>query len=79
MGLLGTSLTQPKPKGRSTHGHQLTAALPSGLLLGLPVGHHVPSPNIFLAAGPDTDLSHITGHLHQRDETRDLDVWNQWR
>lgn len=50
--------------------HLLTADLPFGAPswpLSWPSCSYA---NIFLAANPETDLSHITGHLHQKDEIR---------
>lgn len=50
--------------------HLLTADLPFGAPswpLSWPSCSYA---NIFLAANPETDLSHITGYLHQKDEIR---------
>lgn len=75
MGLLGTSLIQSQnPKGAPPSSKptvaSATADLPFWASTWPLFSHYVPSTNIFLAANPETNLSHITGHLHQRDEIR---------
>lgn len=69
------ALHSSKPVVASANRRPALRGSPLALLLVLMILNG----NIFLTADPESDLSHITGHSHQRDDTGNLNVGHEKR